>query len=329
MNRSMIYMTVVSCIMTAACSKAIPDGFGVDNAEQYATIYVGTAFHGNMEKVLVPNQEETFNVYVNYSGLVDLSTPVYVTFEAKPEMVEEYNKTMSSAYKVLPAQNYILEHRTVAITSGSMYSEAMQVTLRPEGLLSKGPYMLPITITNVSDKDMKVNADLKTLYVVVRYDDSSMTFENYTRAGWEVLECSSNAEGYGPEAVLDGDPATWWEGEQTLDESMGQKLSHSLTVDMLRPVVVHGLGIRARTRMLAGAEYHYAGQPRQVEVELSLDNKTWVKAQKAVVLPFGIESSIRFEEYMKARYVRLTVNNTWLTKQQAGSYLSFSELNIF
>ena len=32
---------------------------------------------------------------------------------------------------------------------------------------------------------------------------------------------------------------------------------------------------------------------------------------------------------MKARYVRLTVNNTWLTKQQDGSYLSFSELNVF
>ena len=329
MSRSMIYMAVVSCIMTAACSKAIPDGFGVDNAEQYATVYLGTAFHGNMEKTLVPDQDETFNVYANYSGLVDLSRPVYVTFEAKPEMVEEYNKNMSASYKVLPAQNYILEHRTVAIASGSMNSDAMRVTLSPDGLLSKGPYMLPITISNVSDKDMKVNADLKTLYIVVKYDDSSLTFDNYPKTGWAVLDCSSYAEGHGPEAVLDGDPATWWEGVQTLDESMGNKFSHSLTVDMLRPVVVHGLGIRARTRMVAGTEYHYAGQPRQVEVELSLDNETWVKVQNTAVLPFGIESSIRLEEYMKARYVRLTVSNTWLTKQQAGSYLSFSELNIF
>ena len=329
MNRSMIYIAVLSCIMTAACSKAIPDGFRVENAEQYATIYLGTAFHGNMEKTLVPGQEDTLNVYANYSGLLDLEQPVYVTLEAKPELVEEYNNTMSAAYKVLPVQNYILEHRTVAISAGKMNSDPMQVTLKPDGLMSKGPYMLPITISNVSDKDMKVNADLKTLYVVVKYDDSSLTFENYSKIGWEVLDCSSNAEGHGPEAVLDGDPATWWEGAQTLDESMGQKLTHSVTVDMLRPVVVHGLGIQARTRMLAGAQYHYAGQPKQVEVELSTDNETWVKVQKAVVMPFGIESSIRFEEYMKARYVRLTVNNTWLTKQQEGSYLSFSELNIF
>ena len=279
MNRSMIYMAVVSCIMIAACSKAIPDGFRVDNPEQYATVYIGTAFHGNMEKTLVPDQDETFNVYANYSGLLDLEHPVYVTFEAKPELVEEYNKTMSASYKVLPAQNYILEHRTVSITAGKLNSDPMQITLNPDGLLSKGPYMLPVTISNVSDKDMKVNADLKTLYVVVKYDDSSVTFENYLRTGWEVIECSSHAEGHGPEAILDGDPATWWEGIQTLDESMGQKFNHSVTVDMLRPVVVHGLGIQARTRMVAGAQYHYAGQPREVEVELSTDNETWVKAQ--------------------------------------------------
>jgi hypothetical protein len=329
MNRNIIYMAVVSCIMTAACSKAIPDGFGVENAGQYATVYLGAAFHGNLEKILVPEQDETFNIYANYSGLLDLESPVYVTFEANPELVAEYNDVMSAAYKVLPAQNYILEHRTVAIAAGSMNSDAMKVTLCPDGLLSKGPYMLPVTISNVSDKDMKVNEDLKTLYIVVKYDDSSLTFENYEKIGWEVVDCSYNAEGHGPEAVLDGDPDTWWEGVQTLDESMGQKLTHSLTVDMLRPVVIHGLGIRARTRMVAGAQYHYAGQPRQVEVELSTDKQTWVKVQKAVVLPFGIESSIRFEEYMKARYVRLTVNNTWLTKQQDGCYLSFSELNIF
>lgn len=329
MNRNIIYMAVLSCVMTAACSKAIPDGFRVDDPEQYATVYIGTAFHGNMEKTLVPGQEEVFNVYANYSGLLDLDHGVYVTFEARPELVEEYNTTMSAAYKVLPVQNYLLEHRTVAISAGSMNSDAMQVTLCPDGLLSKGPYMLPITISHVSDKDVTVNADLKTLYVVVKYDDSSLTFENYAKTGWEVLECSSDAEGHGPEAVLDGDPDTWWEGVQTLDESMGQKLTHSLTVDMLRPVVVHGLGIRARTRMFAGAEYHYAGQPRQVEVELSLDKQTWVKVQKPVVIPFGIENTLRFEEYMKARYLRLTVNNTWLTKQQDGSYLSFSELNVF
>ena len=123
MNRSMIYMAVVSCIMTAACSKAIPDGFRVDNPEQYATVYIGAAFHGNMEKTLAPDQDETFNVYANYSGLLDLEHPVYVTFEAKPELVEEYNKTMSASYKVLPAQNYILEHRTVSIAAGQLNSD--------------------------------------------------------------------------------------------------------------------------------------------------------------------------------------------------------------
>jgi ferredoxin len=54
MNRNIIYIAVVSCIMTAACSKAIPDGFCVDNAGQYATVYLGAAFHGNLEKILVP-----------------------------------------------------------------------------------------------------------------------------------------------------------------------------------------------------------------------------------------------------------------------------------
>ena len=315
-------MIVLSIIMTASCGKAIPDGFRVDQPQQYSMIYLGSAFHGNMKVDLAPSKDTVINVYANYGGLIGLDSPVAVTFEARPELVEEYNALMSTSYRPLPMINYVLEHRTVTIKSDESSSDAMRLSITSDALPGKGPYMLPVTISQVIGCGYPVNPDLKTLYIIVNYDDSSLVFEDYEKAGWNVIDASSSEEGTSPEAVLDGDRYTNW----TAADEDGP---HYLTIDMRRPILIHGFDFTARIRMINGAEYHYAGQPRNVKVSVSSDNENWTDVVDNAIVPFGIESRLRLDNYVSARYVKLEVTKTWITKQSAGTYLSFSEFNVF
>ena len=86
--------------MMVACSEPIPEGFKVDGAENYGTVYIGKAFHGNAVVTVLPDEESTFNVYANYGGLIDLKSPVSVTFK-----VEAYLQRKLSA---LPLSSFYL-----------------------------------------------------------------------------------------------------------------------------------------------------------------------------------------------------------------------------
>lgn len=322
MKRNLLYITLLSIIMTASCGKAIPDGFMVEEPQQYSMIYLGSAFHGNMKLDLVPSKDTVINVYANYGGLIELDSPVAVTFEAKPELVDEYNDLMYTSYLPFPMSNYVLEHRTVTIRSGESSSDAMRLSISSDSLPGKGPYMLPVTISQVVGTDYPVNPDLKTLYLIISYDDSSVIYENYEKAGWVVVGASSFEEGASPEAVLDGDRYTNW----TAADENGP---HHLIIDMRRPMIIHGFNFTARIRMINDGEYHYAGQPRNVKVSVSSDNEQWTEVISDAIVPFGIESSLRLDNYVSARYVKLEVSKTWITKQAVGTYLSFSEFNVF
>jgi len=308
--------------MAASCSKSVPDGFRVEDPQQYSVVYLGRAFHGNMDMTLLPQQDTMINVYANYSGLLDLSAHVSVTFEANPELVAEYNELMRTSYIPLPQTNYLLEHRTVTIKAGESSSEAMKLRVCSDELPGKGPYMLAVSISQVNGVVTAVNPDLKTLYLIVNYDDSSLLYQNYEKAGWNVLNASSFEQEALPESVLDGDRHTCW----TCSDDEGP---HSLVIDMRRPYLIHGFNFTSRIRLLNGGEYHYAGQPRNVKVSVSADNEFWTEVVSDAVVPFGIESRLTLDNYVKARYVKLEVSKTWITKNSAGTFLSFSELNVF
>jgi hypothetical protein len=98
---------------------------------------------------------------------------------------------------------------------------------------------------------------------------------------------------------------------------------------MRRPHLIHGFNFTSRIRILNSEEYHYAGQPRNVKVSVSTDNENWTEVVSDAIVPFGIESSLSLDNYVKARYVRLEVSKTWITKKSAGTFLSFSEFNVF
>lgn len=317
MTRKILYMAVLSCLMAAACSKAVPEGFKVNDPESYSKIYLGTAFHGNANVTLLPGKDTVLNVYANYGGIVDLDVPVSVTFEVDTSLVSQYNKLMQTSYVPLPMSNSLLEHRTVTIEAGHSASDPMKLHITSENLQKKGPFMLPVTIKGISGKDYPVSDDLKTLYVIVNFDDSSVEYPYYDRTAWDVSE----GENASCEALLDGDRYTFCD--------CTQEHEHCLILDMKRPVWVHGLAFTSRIRLLNGAEYHYAGQPRTIKVEVSKDGKDWEVALSQGTVPFGIETEIRVSDYVKARYIRLTVSKTWITKNYVGAQLSFSEINVF
>ena len=160
--------------MMVACSEPIPEGFKVDGAENYGTVYIGKAFHGNAVVTVLPDEESTFNVYANYGGLIDLKSPVSVTFQVETDRVAEYNSLMQTNYKLLPEESYSIDKLVVSIKEGKMNSEAMQIVFFGDKLAHKARYMLPISIAHVSDNTISVHKDLNVLYLIVDYDDTSL-----------------------------------------------------------------------------------------------------------------------------------------------------------
>jgi len=320
MRNKIFYIAVLSCIMTAACSEAIPEGFSVDNPESYSKIYLGEAFHGNRQITLLPEKDEVLDICANYGGLVDLDVPVSVTLGVREDLISQYNAEMGTNYLPFPESNYRFSGNTVTISAGKSYSDIVRLSISSDNLNGRGPYMLPVSIVHVSGKNIPVSKDLETLFIVMEYDDSAFDYPSYDRTGWKFLEATTCTEG-NIGNILDSDRFTYVDckAEQT----------HVMTLDMGNSVRVHGVAFTSRIRLINGDEYHYAGQPRVITLEISEDNENWTTVINKGVVPFGIESSLRINEYLDARYVKLTVEQTWITKNHKGTALSFSEFNVF
>jgi len=320
MRNKVFYIAVLSCIMTTACSEAIPEGFRVDNPESYSKIYIGQAFNGNHHMTLLPDKEEVLDICANYGGLVDLDVPVYVALDVNEDLIFQYNEEMGTNYLPFPKSNYTFSDKTVTISAGNSYSDVVRLSISSDNLNGRGPYMLPVSIVNVSGKDIPVNNDLETLFIVMEYDDSAFDYPAYDRKEWKFLETPTCTEG-NIENILDSDRFTYVD--------CNKEQSHVMTIDMGNTVRVHGVAFTSRIRLINGDEYHYAGQPCVISMEISKDNQNWTTVLNKDVVPFGIESSLRVNEYLDARYVKLTVEQTWITKNHKGTHLSFSEFNVF
>jgi hypothetical protein len=98
-----------------------------------------------------------------------LSSDATVSFAASPNLVATYNKTSPVVvYTALPAGSYTLSQNTAVIKAGSNVSQSINVTITAAtSTLLNGPYLLPITITNVSGGDLPILKASNTVYIIV------------------------------------------------------------------------------------------------------------------------------------------------------------------
>lgn len=93
------------------------------------------------------------------------TSDVHITVKAAPELLEAYNAKYNKAFVCPPAEAYTLEGADMVIKAGTHMSTQLKLTSDSEKLEEGKGYMLPITITEVSDAGLGVIETSRTAYV--------------------------------------------------------------------------------------------------------------------------------------------------------------------
>lgn len=150
-----------------ACNP-LKEGYGLDNPEQYSRVYLAAAFNGVQELNLEAPEPVQVKIFANYSGVVPLKSDVTVTVGTDLSLVSGYNANNGTAFKPMPAACFNLDSDSSVIKAGeSTAGTPAVVNIITSAFEDDAPYLLPIKITNVSNPEITVNADLETLYIGV------------------------------------------------------------------------------------------------------------------------------------------------------------------
>ena len=309
-----------------SCSDPVQANYGVENPDDYTRVYISKAFNGELPVILTDEKPDTtLNIYVNYGGLVELSSPVSVTLGTDASRQDAFNTSHGTDYELLPSECVSETSQTVTIPAGKTNSEAYRITISGKNLPGRGPYVLPVSILS-SSPSIAVNEDLRTLFVVVSKEVDMTKFTPYDRTDWSIQSCSSytqvSNENTPPENVLDGDESTFWGTEWTPERIQPP---HTLAIDMKTEHVVHGLVFRARI----DDKGQRGGLPKELDVEVSPDAQSWSSAG-LYTSSFGSESRLTLNKWLTGRYVRLTIQSCYNATGSNDFYqAAISELNIF
>lgn len=120
------------------------------------------------------------------------------------------------------------------------------------------------------------------------------------KARWRVSSCDSTQQGDGyPEAVIDGNPETFWHTEW---RAKSPPHPHEIAVDMGRAVELVGFTYCPR-QAKGGSETN--GRIDRYEFLVSGDNTNWTQAVRGRFTESGTWQTNRFPQAMTARYFKL------------------------
>lgn len=315
-------------LLVNSCGEAVDENFNVESPERYSVIYSGKGFNGDVVLDMRIPEDTIVFMYANYGGILPLKNDITVTFEAAPELLDSYNDLNLTTYSLLPESCYSLENNHVTIEQGKSGSNPMSIKINTADMPGPGPYILPISITNVSDSSIKVNENLRSAYFVIRgtYEENPFNTD-FDRSGWTVVSCSSFsalASEYTPaELMLDGNPQTYWGTEYNPNRVAPP---HVVVIDMQESKTVHGGRIMGRLN--ANGELVNNGQAKIVTISLSDDNETWTEAG-TYTLPFEKENTFFLNYHTTGRYLRFSVDRCYSGANSEFYQASISELNLF
>ncbi|GAB3651650.1 DUF1735 domain-containing protein [Echinicola sediminis] len=284
-----------------------PD-FVVEQPDQYTQLYMPQAVNSTSSHSLVLKDSVQYITFgAAYGGPYELGADIQVSFEAKPELVAEYNAANGTDYPVLPAESYELSATSVAIPAGSLASEGLKLNVNPiNGFEFETKYLLPISIAAV-EGDISLNESLKTAYFLI--EANPPVYEPFVRDGWTVVSVSSEetvGEGAGnghAKHALDGNIGTFWH-TQWYGGSPGPP--HDIAIDMGESKLVSGLSFVQR-------QNRSTGDVNEIYVELSGDGENWTRVD---IFPGNLpddnaNNPVFLKSPQTARYFKVTITNTY------------------
>lgn len=138
---------------------------GCKNADVYQDVIFFTGTESS-NTVNVSVEDDT-SIGVSISSSCEVESDVNIEVGAgSSSLVNEYNKKMQTAYKVLPPDCYELESSNFCIEKGNFISSPVMINIcNIDKMEDEVTYLLPLTIVNTSS--LSVLEASKTLYLVV------------------------------------------------------------------------------------------------------------------------------------------------------------------
>lgn len=309
------YLSVLFCILFAACGKPYGDDMGVDNPDSYSMIYTINASDDASKNVMVIPMgiDTSFSVYANFGGISYPGTDIKVKFKIAPELIEKYNETNQTSYPIMLPESYNVENLDVVIKKGELQSSPVNIKIDSKAFDGVGKYLLPIHIENVSP-EIKINENLRTAYLLVNGYYDSNPFPAYDRGGWSIAGFSTDEDEKNATypnngraiSIIDNANSSFW-CSQWRAAKPGPP--HWIAMDMGEPKELHGVTIRGRHDSKDPNIAKSNGNPRIFHVDVSNDNVNWERAGNYAVDNI-LQYSVYFDHKKTARYFRITVTAT-------------------
>ncbi|MDR0506968.1 MAG: DUF1735 domain-containing protein [Dysgonamonadaceae bacterium] len=179
------------------------------------------------------DMELNFNFTVRYGMSDDKTATVETTVGQDFSLVEEYNKSMSKNLQPLPETFLSFPTTSANIPSGSNEVSVSFKLINIDNL-PDGEYLLPITIKSANASNgFPLHKLKKTAYYHITKTDMMLD-----KSKAEMIDCSDfhpgESGGKGKDALIDGDPATFWHSDYESPKFGGDNapLPHWLRMDM-------------------------------------------------------------------------------------------------
>ena len=178
MKKTTIYLFLITLLTIWSC-KPVEEGYGLDDPEQYSSVYIAAAFNGMQSMTVSATELVNIEVYANYSGVITLSDDIQVFMEEDLERVDAYNTTNGTSFKSMPTTHFSIETNCSTILAGTTTAISPAVIKLNTGAFADGDtYLLPISITSISNPAIKVSDKLGTLYLGVKCKAGSFIITN-------------------------------------------------------------------------------------------------------------------------------------------------------
>ena len=159
---------IISVILGLAACSPLPEGYGLDNPEQYSRVYLAAAYNGVKEFSLEAPEAAKIEVYANYSGVVPLSSDLAVSLGADLSLVIPYNSENGTSFKPLPEKCFSLESAESVIRAGDSTANVPAVISIITSAFDDGEsYLLPVKILSLSDSSIALNEALDKIYLAI------------------------------------------------------------------------------------------------------------------------------------------------------------------
>ena len=303
-NIGNLFYLLVGMIIMASCKDNTPIPKGtLDGSDK---IYIPAAGKISTPVTLkMKDSVQAFTIGATYGALGSPDKDISVKLEANPSMVATFNAANATNYPLLPADSYTFNGNTV-IPKGGLNTELLQIKVNPNNKLTLfKEYLLPISITQVSD-GIKINENLRTAYYVVKASLAFSDFKDISRANWSILAVSDQEPAEGPTnggvgpSAIDNNLVSFWHSKW---DGGNLPLPHWIAIDMGQPTTLHGI-------ILTGRQSDNQGKPKNIDVTISADGQTWEEAGSISFENNNTRQKFFIMNIKQTRYFKLTVTST-------------------